>query len=139
MHKTQHLSRLSPSSRLIVPSLAYLLGLVYAGRIYASQHSEPSGMQYVMLPLVAAPLVGIAAVALVVRGRRAGLHVLTILLPFAACALLASPIIGVPLSDTYAQFSLISVIVFGLAHLASLLLLRIAHTSTPKADSRGGQ
>ena len=96
-------------------------------------------MQYVMLPLVAAPLVGIAAVALVVRGRRAGLHVLTILLPFAACALLASPIIGVPLSDTYAQFSLISVIVFGLAHLASLLLLRIAHTSTPKADSRGGQ
>jgi len=135
MHRTQHVSQLS--SALIAPSVAYLLGLVYAGKIYASQHSEPSGMQYVMLPLVAAPLVGIAAVALVVRGRRAGLHVLTILMPFAACALLASPIVGVPLSDTYAQFGLIAVIVFGLAHVASLLLLRVAHTSTLTTDSRG--
>jgi hypothetical protein len=94
-------------------------------------------MQYVMLPLVAAPLVGIAAVALVIRGRRAGLHVLTILLPFAACAMLASPIFGVPLSDTYAQFGLIAVIVFALAHLAALLLLRIAHTPTQRPIRTG--
>jgi len=102
-------------------SIALYLVLAFGASLYGSYRHEPSGVQYVFLPAIAAPVVLVLAIMLASAGSGAGTSIGFRLLPFVGALILFLPAVGLPLADTALEFGRWATILAGVAH--ALLLI----------------
>ena len=102
--------------------------LAFGASVYGSYRSEPSGVQYAFLPMLATPACLVLALCLVGLGRPARAPVLFRALPFLAAGVLALPASDMLLSDRNLEAARWVTIALGLAH-AGLLTAHVWATA----------
>lgn len=109
--------------------VALYVVLAFGASVYGSYRYEPSGIQYLFLPVLAAPAALLLAVVIAVAARRRGAPRMLAILPFVAVVVLALPAIGLPLTNVNLEAARWAIISIGAGHVLVLLtfVVRQAH------------
>ncbi len=113
---------------LLASSAAFYAVLWFGAEIYGSYRYEPSGVQYVLLP-VAALACFVVAVAIWLSSSRTRSNALLVALSFAAVPALAVPPFAMPLSDQNLEAGRLATIAVGVIH-ALLLIIHLLRSPT---------
>jgi len=105
---------------IVLLSLVFYGVLAFGANVFGSYRYEPSGVQYVFLPFLAAPMAAAIAFGLLVVGRRAGLSLTVLLIPFLAVAVLILPGVGMRLSNRNLEVARWVLILLGATHAAAV-------------------
>ena len=103
-------------------SLALYGVLWFGAEIYGSYRYEPSGVQYIFLPFLAAPACAAVGAALWIVAQRAQARTALRVLPLLGCAVLAFPPMVMLLSNRNLEAGRNATVAIGALHAALLLL-----------------
>lgn len=95
-------------------SMAFLAVLIFAGRIYLSVASEPSGVQFAFLPFLALPTTFLCLVLLLATAPRVRVSKWSVAIPGMACLLFLLPALGFPFNAAHAEGGIWGVTALGL-------------------------
>lgn len=99
--------------KFLLASIPYFAVLLWAGWIYSTNWTEPSGVQFAFLPFILAPGAALAAAVVALSTRHSTFPNWARVLPFLSVILLLLPALGVPLTDQHAVLGLVGVVLLG--------------------------